>query len=79
MRLSLRKAAYIAVGDYRMAGNPGPPDFLSTLLALTNFMRLSLRKAACVAVGDCRVAGNPGRTKRKVGFRPLISPSSPQC
>jgi hypothetical protein len=49
------------------------------LLALTNFMRLSLRKAAYIAVGDYRVAGNPGRTKRKVGFRPLISPSSPQC
>jgi hypothetical protein len=37
-------------------------------------MRLSLRKAAYVAVGNRRVAGNPGRTKRKVGFRPLISP-----
>jgi hypothetical protein len=37
-------------------------------------MRLSLRKAAYIAIGDCRVAGNPGRPKRKVGFRPLISP-----
>jgi hypothetical protein len=34
------------------------PDFLSNLVALTNFMRLFLLKAAHVAVGECRVAGN---------------------
>ncbi len=37
-----------------------PPDFLSRLVALANFMRLSLRKAAHVAAGACRAAGNPG-------------------
>jgi hypothetical protein len=38
-----------------------PPDFLSSLVALTNLMRLSLLKAAHVGVGECHVAGNPGR------------------
>ena len=37
-----------------------PPDFLSSLAALANFMRLSLRKAAHVAVGEYCVVGNPG-------------------
>jgi hypothetical protein len=37
-----------------------PPDFLSRLVASSNFMRLSLRKAANVVVGECHVAGNPG-------------------
>jgi hypothetical protein len=32
-----------------------PPDFLSRLVALTNFMRLSLQKAAHVGVGWCSV------------------------
>ena len=36
------------------------PDFLSSLVALANFMRLSLRKAAYVAVVGCRDVGNPG-------------------
>jgi hypothetical protein len=32
-----------------------PPDFLSRLVALTNFMRLSSLKAAHVDVGECSV------------------------
>jgi hypothetical protein len=42
------------------------PDFLSTLLALANFMRLSLMKAAHAAVGGarCRKSGYMGRKRR---------------
>ena len=36
-----------------------PPDFLSGLVALVNFMRLSLEKAAYVAVNESSVVGNP--------------------
>jgi hypothetical protein len=36
-----------------------PPDFLSGLVALVNFMRLSLKKAAYVAVNESSVVGNP--------------------
>ena len=35
-------------------------DFLSSLVALANFLRLSLRKAAYAAVVGCRDVGNPG-------------------
>jgi hypothetical protein len=33
-----------------LAGNPGPPDFLWSLVALPNFMRLSMMKAAYAAL-----------------------------
>jgi hypothetical protein len=36
-----------------------PPDFLSGLVALVNFMRLSLKKAAYLAVDESSVVGNP--------------------
>jgi hypothetical protein len=36
------------------------PDFLSSLVALANFMRLSLLKAAHAGVGECSITGNPG-------------------
>jgi hypothetical protein len=36
-----------------------PPDFLSSFLALVNFMRLSLLKAAYAVVGWSHVTGNP--------------------
>jgi hypothetical protein len=41
------------------------PDFLSSSLALTNFMRLSLMKAAHASVGGapCRKSGNAGRKR----------------
>jgi hypothetical protein len=41
------------------------PDFLSSLLALANFMRLSLMKAAHAAVGGapCRKSGYMGRKR----------------
>jgi hypothetical protein len=35
-----------------------PPDFLSGLVALVNFMRLSLKKAAYLAVDESSVVGN---------------------
>jgi hypothetical protein len=61
VRLSLKKAAYVAVDWCSVVGNPefAPPDFLSSLLALANLMRLSLLKAAH-AVMD-------GATYRKSG------------
>ena len=42
------------------------PDFLSSFLALTNFMRLSLMKAAHASVGGapCRKSGAVGRKRR---------------
>ena len=42
------------------------PDFLSSFLALTNFMRLSLMKAAHASVGGapCRKSGTLGRKRR---------------
>jgi hypothetical protein len=41
------------------------PDFLSTFLALANFMRLSLMKAAHAGVGgaSCRKSGYMGRKR----------------
>jgi hypothetical protein len=51
------------------------PDFLSTLMALTNFMRLSLMKAAHAAVGWRPVAENPG-TWDENGLFPLLSAGS---
>jgi hypothetical protein len=46
------------------------PDFLSSLVALTNLMRLSLMKAAHAAVGWRPVAGNPGTWDEKDGAKP---------
>ena len=37
-----------------------PSDFLSSFVALANFMRLSLMKAAPAGVCECSVTGNPG-------------------
>ena len=36
-----------------------PPDFLSGLVVLVDFMRLSSKKAAYVVVGESTVVGNP--------------------
>jgi hypothetical protein len=41
------------------------PDFLSSLLALANFMRLSLRKARIRGLGWYRDVGNPGPLRSK--------------
>jgi hypothetical protein len=45
--------------DLPWTGSPCSPDFLSSSLALTNFMRLSLMKAAHASVGGapCRKSG----------------------
>jgi hypothetical protein len=47
------------------------PDFLSSFLALMDFMRLSLMKAAHASVGgvSCRKSGTMGR---KRGFQMLL-------
>jgi hypothetical protein len=68
-----------ATGLQVWTGAPGSPkrtpDFLSSLVALTNFMRLSLMKAAHAAVGWRPVAGNPG-TWDENGLFPLLSAGS---
>jgi hypothetical protein len=51
-----------------------PPDFLSSLVALANFMRLSLQKAAHANLADaaCRKSGSHQRTwDEKDGAQPL--------
>ena len=47
-----------------------PPDFLSSLVALANFMRLSLQKAAHANLADaaCRKSGSHQRTWAENGF-----------
>jgi hypothetical protein len=40
--------------------SPRIPDFLSSLVALSNFMRLSLRETRIRGRGWCCVVGNPG-------------------
>jgi hypothetical protein len=52
-----------------------PPDFLSRLVALANFMRLSLRRAAYVVAGESRGAGNPGTLCRKICARIAVLPT----
>jgi hypothetical protein len=56
------------------------PDFLSSLLALSNFMRLSLMKAAHADVGGdpCRKSGYVGRNEGRsptIAFPALTSKS----
>ena len=51
-----------------------PPDFLSSLVALANFMRLSLQKAAHanLAIATCRKSGSHQRTwDENDGVKPL--------
>ena len=51
-----------------------PPDFLSSLVALANFMRLSLQKAAHanLANATCRKSGSHQRTwDEKDGAQPF--------
>jgi hypothetical protein len=54
-----------------------PPDFLSNLVALPNFMRLSLQKAAHVNLADatCRKSGSRQRTWPKTIFSNAFAPS----
>jgi hypothetical protein len=46
---------------------PRIPDFLSRLVALSNFMRLSLRESRIRGHGKCSVVGNPGNASANVG------------
>jgi hypothetical protein len=46
--------------ERRTAGPYAAPDFLSSLVALANFMRLSLLKAAYAGVGECSETGKSG-------------------
>src|SRR5882757_417655 len=64
------------------------PDFLSSSLALTNFMRLSLMKAASASVGGapCRKSGTMGRKRilpmlsfHGQGLLLLAAVPSPHC
>jgi hypothetical protein len=66
---SLSQPLVMLASRRESTGAPGSPkrtsDFLSSLLALANFMRLSLMKAAHAAVGGapCRKSGYQGRKR----------------
>jgi hypothetical protein len=69
IRRAGNQAGYEYAGGNRTGARRSPqrtPDFLSSLLALVNFMRLSLMKAAHAGVGGapCRKSGYVGRKRR---------------
>src|SRR5277367_6937433 len=62
----------------RESGSPivfGPriPDFLSRLVALSNFMRLSLRESRIRGCGRFCMVGNPGNAGANMGHPAIVS------